>query len=217
MISAVIFDLDGVLVSTDEYHYLAWKQMAKDEGIVFNREINEALRGVSRMDSLDIVLSHAVKEYTLEEKKMLAKKKNEIYVKLIHTLQPKDMLPGAKKTIEALKAAGIKIAIGSSSKNTPAILEQIELTDYFDAIADGNNITKSKPDPEVFLLAAHLLNKTPEECLVIEDAQSGLEAAISAGMLVLGVGSASSSLQATIRAKSLKDISVLDWINQRNR
>lgn len=212
MISAVIFDLDGVLVSTDEFHYLAWKQMAADEGIKFGREINEHLRGVSRMDSLDIILRNAARHYTEEEKNSLAKKKNKIYVDLIQSLKPDDMLPGAKRTIQELRTAGIKIAIGSSSKNTPSILNQIGLTDYFDAVADGNDITRSKPDPEVFLLAAKRLNKPFDECLVIEDAQSGVEAAVSAGMQVLGVGSASLSPQATIRAKSLNDISVLDWI-----
>lgn len=213
MIKAVIFDLDGVIVSTDECHYLAWQKMSDDAGFKFDREMNDQLRGVSRMDCLDIILRNATRNYSQKEKTEFAKKKNELYVSLIRSLNPNDMMPGAKKTLEELKAAGIKIAIGSSSKNTPTILKQIGLNNYFDAVADGNDITKSKPDPEVFLLAMNLMNKQAHECLVIEDAVAGVEAALLAGMRVLGVGSASSSQQATVTAKSLNDISVIDWIN----
>lgn len=217
MINAVIFDLDGVIVSTDECHYLAWQKMADDAGFKFDREMNDQLRGVSRMDCLDIILGNAAENYSQEEKVEFAKKKNDLYVSLIRSLNPNDMMAGAKKTLEELKVSGIKIAIGSSSKNTPTILRQIGLFNYFDAVADGNDITKSKPDPEVFLLAMKLMNKQVHECLVVEDAMAGVEAALSAGMQVLAVGSASSSQRATITAKSLNAFSVIDWINSTNK
>ncbi len=205
-IKAVIFDLDGVIVSTDDCHYLAWKQMADNEGIPFTREDNERLRGVSRMESLAIVLEKAKKTYTAEEKDAMAFEKNELYKQLVQKLTPDDILPGALETLTALKNRGIKIAIGSSSKNTPIILSRVGLSDYFDAIADGNQIKNSKPDPEVFLLAAKLLHLAPEYCLVVEDADAGVEAAVNGGMQVLGVGSAAQNKQATIGAASLDEI-----------
>ena len=187
MIKAVIFDLDGVIVSTDDCHYRAWKRMADEEGIYFDREINNRLRGVSRMASLDIVLEMANREYSEDEKQALAEKKNNYYKKLICELTPNDILPGAMETLEELKKNGIKIAIGSSSKNTPIILKQIGLDTYFDAISDGNNITHSKPDPEVFLKAAEMLGVAPEHCMIVEDADAGIEAGKRAGMKTLSV------------------------------
>ena len=187
MIKAVIFDLDGVIVSTDDCHYRAWKKMADEEGIYFDREINNRLRGVSRMASLDIVLEMANREYSEDEKQALAEKKNNYYKKLICELTPNDILPGAMETLEELKKNGIKIAIGSSSKNTPIILKQIGLDTYFDAISDGNNITHSKPDPEVFLKAAEMLGVEPEHCMIVEDADAGIEAGKRAGMKTLSV------------------------------
>ena len=187
MIKAVIFDLDGVIVSTDDCHYRAWKKMADEEGIYFDREINNRLRGVSRTASLDIVLEMADREYSEDEKQALAEKKNNYYKKLICELTPNDILPGAMETLEELKKNGIKIAIGSSSKNTPIILKQIGLDTYFDAISDGNNITHSKPDPEVFLKAAEMLGVAPEHCMIVEDADAGIEAGKRAGMKTLSV------------------------------
>lgn len=189
-IKAVIFDLDGVIVSTDEFHYEAWKKISDEEGIPFNHTINNRLRGVSRMESLDIILERAEREYSPEEKQELAERKNEYYKKSLVNLTPDDLLPGAKDTIDELKRRKVKIAIGSSSKNTPTILKQIGLADAFDAIADGNDITHSKPDPEVFLLAASRLDIKPEECLVVEDAEAGVQAAIAGGMNVAAVGDA---------------------------
>ena len=156
-ILGVIFDLDGVIVSTDDCHYLAWKRMADEEGIPFDRKVNERLRGVSRMASLEIILEKATKTYTEEQKVEMATRKNGYYVELIQQLTADAMLPGAMATLEMLKKRGVKIAIGSSSRNTPIILRQIGLDGYFDAVADGNQITHSKPDPEVFLLGAKLL------------------------------------------------------------
>jgi beta-phosphoglucomutase len=203
MIQAVIFDLDGVLVTTDDCHYRAWKRMAKEEHIDFDRSINERLRGVSRMDSLAIILEKATKPYTDGEKAAMAARKNAYYVDLIGLLTPKDLLPGAMDVVNALKARGIQVAIGSSSRNTPIILRQIGLDNTFDAVADGNQITHSKPNPEVFLLAARLLGRQPAECLVVEDADAGVEAALAGGMKALGVGSASKNPQATYRAENL--------------
>jgi beta-phosphoglucomutase len=207
-ISAVIFDLDGVIVSTDEFHYQAWKQISDQEKIDFDREINERLRGVSRMESLEIILSHSDKNYSENDKQLLAKQKNEVYCELLNKLSPNDILPGVINLLLSLKAKGIKIAIGSSSKNTPFILEQIGLASSFDAIADGNGITKSKPNPEVFLLAAEKLGVPPEECVVIEDAQAGIDAAISAGMLAVGVGTAAYCVNAHLKLKDLSNLNI---------
>lgn len=214
MISAVIFDLDGVLVTTDESHYSAWKQMADEEGIYFDREINQRLRGVSRMESLIIILERAQKTYSEEEKTALATRKNQYYVKLIKQLTPQALLPGALDTVHALRDMGVKTAIGSSSKNAPTILAQAGIVDLFDAVADGNQIRNSKPAPDVFLLAAELLGLPAEQCLVVEDADAGVEAALNAGMQVLAVGAASGNKKAHLRADTLQDINLADWIKQ---
>ncbi|HNW87900.1 MAG TPA: beta-phosphoglucomutase [Candidatus Limiplasma sp.] len=206
MVKGMIFDLDGVIVSTDDCHYLAWKRMADGEGIFFNREINERLRGVSRMDSLEIILERASKTYTEAQKIEMAKRKNDDYVELIGKLTPADILPGALEVLQTLRAKGVRIAIGSSSRNTPLILKQIGLDKAFDAVADGNQITHSKPDPEVFVLAAKLLGLAPADCVVVEDADAGIEAALAGGMRALGVGSASANPRATWRAQSLREV-----------
>ena len=187
MIKAVIFDLDGVIVSTDDCHNEAWKKLADEEGIYFDRKINDRLRGVSRMASLEIVLEKSEKAYTEEEKAELAERKNGYYKEFIKKLTPNDILPGVMDNLEELKKNGIKIAIGSSSKNTPIILKQIGLDGYFDAVSDGNNISKSKPDPEVFLKAAEMLKIPPKNCLVVEDADAGIEAGKNGGMKTLSV------------------------------
>jgi len=205
LIRGVIFDLDGVIVSTDDCHYRAWKRMADEEHIAFDRADNERLRGVSRMESLAIILERATVPYTDAQKAALAARKNEYYVELIHSLTPADILPGALETLAALKTKGVKIAIGSSSRNTPLILKQIGLDKAFDAVADGNGITHSKPDPEVFLLAARLLGLAPADCLVVEDADAGVQAALAGGMKALGVGSAADNPTATYRAQSLAE------------
>ena len=207
MKNAVIFDLDGVIVSTDSYHYKAWKAMADKEGIYFDEEINNRLRGVSRMESLAIILERASKEYTDAEKEAMATAKNDIYSASLSQLTPSDILPGVMDTLTALREMGIKLAIGSSSKNTPIILKQIGLGDYFDAIADGNGIKNSKPDPEVFLLAAKLLGVAPEDCTVVEDAFAGIDAAIAGNMRAVGVGDASRYEKSDIVGKTLADIS----------
>lgn len=204
-IKAVIFDLDGVIVSTDDYHYRAWKKISDEEGIYFDREINERLRGVSRMESLEIILERSNKEYSEEEKLSFAERKNSLYRNLLEELTPNDILPGVMNALETLKSNNIKIAIGSSSKNTEFILNKIGLNDYFDVISDGTQIKNSKPDPEVFLLAAKKLCIEPNECLVVEDADAGVEAGLAGEMKVLAVGYASSNEKANLRMKSLEE------------
>ena len=190
-LNAVIFDLDGVICFTDEYHYLAWKEMADGMGIYFDREINNRLRGVSRMASLEIILERYEGPALSEEEKVaLATQKNEIYRTLLAQMSPADLSGAVKRTLDALRSKGLKLAIGSSSKNTPFILERIGLSDYFDAISDGNNITHSKPDPEVFLKAAEYLGLEPQYCLVVEDAVAGAEAGHAGGFSVACVGDA---------------------------
>lgn len=190
MIKAVIFDLDGVIVSTDHYHYLAWKKLADEYNIEFNEKINERLRGVSRSQSLEIILEKANRTFTDEKKNKMLEYKNKLYVEYIKTMTREDVDLEVLKIIDYLKNNNYKIAIGSSSKNTNTILKQICLINEFDAIIDGNMILKSKPDPEVFLKASSALNIIPSECLVIEDAIAGIDAATDAKMQTLAVGSA---------------------------
>ena len=208
-IRGVIFDLDGVIVSTDELHYLGWKRLADDEGIYFDREINERCRGVSRMGSLDIVLESAPRAFSEAEKREMADRKNLYYLEMLETrLSPADILPGAMAFMEALRARGVKLAIGSSSRNSPMILSKIGLDVFFDATADGNDIARSKPDPEVFLIAAGRLGLAPAACLVVEDAEAGVTAALAGGMRVLAVGSAARDPRATLRAPDLTYVNV---------
>ena len=207
-IKAVIFDLDGVIVSTDQYHYQGWQRLADEEGIYFDREINERLRGVSRMASLEILLEKSERAYSDDEKGELAARKNGYYRELLKQLSPADILPGAMEVTDELKRRGVKVAVGSSSRNSPTILERIGLGDYFDATSDGNDIKKSKPDPEVFLIAAERLGVRPEECLIVEDAEAGVEAALRGGMKALGVGFAAGDERAHSTAKDLASISV---------
>ena len=203
---AFIFDLDGVIVSTDSLHYRAWKALADSEGIYFDEEINNRLRGVSRMESLEIILERATRTYTDEEKVAMAERKNGIYRELLQVLTPSDRLAGVTETLDALRAQGYKLAIGSSSKNTPIILEKIGYSGYFDAISDGNNIKNSKPDPEVFLKAAEFLQLQPSECFVVEDAEAGITAAKAGGFTAIGIGSAAEDPNADYAIQSFADL-----------
>ena len=203
---AFIFDLDGVIVSTDSLHYRAWKALADSEGIYFDEEINNRLRGVSRMESLEIILERATRTYTDEEKVAMAEKKNGIYRELLQVLTPSDRLAGVTETLDALRAKGYKLAIGSSSKNTPIILEKIGYSGYFDAISDGNNIKNSKPDPEVFLKAAEFLQLQPDECFVVEDAEAGITAAKAGGFTAIGIGSAAEDPNADYAIQAFADL-----------
>ncbi len=203
---AIIFDLDGVICFTDKYHYQAWKQLADKEGIYFDETINNRLRGVSRMDSLEIILERADKEYTQEEKEAMAAEKNATYVELLKEMSPADLSDEVRNTLETLRTRGYKLAIGSSSKNTKTILGRIGLGDFFDAISDGTNITKSKPDPEVFLKAAEFVGEDPADCLVVEDAHAGIDAAVAGGFESAGIGEAAEHPQVTYKMSTFADL-----------
>jgi beta-phosphoglucomutase len=188
-IKAVIFDLDGVIVDTAKYHYLAWKKLSTMLNINFTEEDNEKLKGVSRMASLDIILN--IGNLTIDDtkKQEYADQKNKWYLDYIDRMTPQEILPGALEFISELKEAGIKTAIGSASKNTPLILERLGLNKFFDAVADGNIVKNAKPDPEIFLTAARMLAIPPLSCVVFEDAIAGIESSLNAGMICIGVGS----------------------------
>lgn len=188
MIKCCIFDLDGVLVDTAKYHYLAWKSVARELGFDFTETDNERLKGVSRMASLDILLSIGNVELTSEEKLSIADRKNQRYLEYILKMTPDEVLPGVTGFLKELKRRHVKIALGSASKNARTILQQTGIEHFFDAIADGNNVTHAKPDPEVFLTAASLATSVPAESLVFEDAVAGIEAARRAGITSVGVG-----------------------------
>ena len=202
----VIFDLDGVICFTDKYHYQAWKAVADEIGVYFDETINNRLRGVSRMDSLEIILERAERAYTPEEKEALAEKKNDLYRRLLGNMSPADLSGEVKRTMDALRAAGIRLAIGSSSKNTKFILERIGLSGYFDAISDGTNIQRSKPDPQVFQMAAEFLGLESGCCLVVEDAEAGIRAARAGGFDSAGLGEAAACGLATYAMQSFGDL-----------
>lgn len=183
----IIFDLDGVICFTDKYHYLAWKALADRLGIYFDEQINNRLRGVSRMASLEIILERSQISYTDEQKEVFATEKNETYRTLLGQMSPVDLTDEVKSTLEQLRERGYLLAIGSSSKNAAFILDRIGLGDFFDAVADGTDITRSKPDPEVFLCAAKKLGLAPADCAVVEDAKAGIQAAKSGGMTALAL------------------------------
>lgn len=207
MIKAVIFDLDGVLVTTDELHFTAWKALADKLGINdFTKEDNVRQRGVSRMASLEVVLEKTDRAFSEEEKLTLAEEKNEIYVRSLSSLSETDVLSGANEFIDYLKSKGIKTAVGSASKNTPLILEKTKLTNKFDAVSCGLDTTKSKPDPEVFLIAAKKLGVAPCDCVVVEDSDAGIEAAKTGGMYAIAVGAAEHNPKADVAIKDLESL-----------
>ena len=189
-ISGIIFDLDGVIVHTDKFHYQAWKKLADRIGVEFDETINNRLRGVSRLASLDIILERSDVEYNDTQKAEMAEEKNECYRELLAAMNRNDVTDDVRDTLQKLREKGYHLAIGSSSKNTKYILERTELTDMFDAISDGTNISRSKPDPEVFEKAAEYLGLPAEKCVVIEDAVAGIEAGRAAGMMTVAIGDA---------------------------
>ncbi|HEY4323586.1 MAG TPA: beta-phosphoglucomutase [Mucilaginibacter sp.] len=188
-IKACIFDLDGVIVDTAVYHYKAWRRLANELGFDFTEEDNEKLKGVSRTRSLELILQWGGITKTEAEKEELATRKNDWYVDMINKMTPDEILPGAKEFLVTCRSAGIKIALGSASKNSMTILNKINLTGFFDAVIDGNKVSKPKPDPEVFLKGAEEVNVAPMNCVVFEDAIAGVEAAVNGGMKVVGIGS----------------------------
>lgn len=210
MIKGVIFDLDGVLVSTDEMHFKAWEMLARELGIMdFTKEDNKLQKGVSRMESLEVVLRKGNKIYSEEEKLELAGRKNSYYIDLLQGLTKDAVLEDVIITLESLRARGIAIGVGSASKNTPMILEKTGLQQYIDQVSCGLDTTKSKPDPEVFVIAAKKLNLLNEECLVVEDSAAGIIAAKAANMKSLGVGPEYKQLRADYESLTLQ--SEVDW------
>ncbi|MBR1822521.1 MAG: beta-phosphoglucomutase [Clostridia bacterium] len=202
----IIFDLDGVICSTDAYHCQAWKAFADRLGIYFDRNINNRLRGISRMASLEIVLEKSDKAYTDEEKQAFAAEKNGLYRQLLGNMSAADLSDEVRDTLHALRARGIKLAVGSSSKNTPYILERIGLGNFFDAVSDGNGITRSKPDPEVFIKAAQMLDLEQAACLVVEDARAGVEAAVNGGFDAAAIGDAKDDERARWHLRRFSDL-----------
>ena len=207
-LKAVVFDLDGVLTDSAKYHYQAWKMLADKLGIPFDEEYNEKLKGVSRMESLELILQNgnAQDKYTQEEKVAMATEKNDTYRQLLHQITTADLSQEVKSTLDQLRAQGCKLAIGSASKNTPFILERLGLGSYFDAVADGNCVTHSKPDPEVFLKAAEMLGLSPASCLVVEDAHAGVEAAVAGGFECAAIGDAKDDPRATHHLSTFSDL-----------
>lgn len=212
MIKGIIFDLDGVLVSTDEMHYEAWKRLAEELGITgFTKEDNRRQRGVSRMASLEVVLEKSDKVYSEKEKLILAEKKNDYYLELLEDMDESAVLEGVKEVLGQLKEKDLLLAVGSASKNAPVILEKTGLMPYLDKVSCGLDTTKSKPDPEVFLIAAQKLGLSPAECLVVEDSAAGIEAAAAGNMCSLGVGPFYNALNADFEAEAL--CRVTKWEN----
>ena len=207
-IAACIFDLDGVIVDTAKYHYIAWRKLTNELGFDFTQEQNEQLKGVSRMKSLDILLDIGQQTFEDQAKLGLAEKKNQWYKELINTMKPDEVLPGSRDLLDELKENGIPCALGSASKNAPAILERTEILQHFDAVIDGNLITTAKPDPEIFLKGAEALGVDPQLCVVFEDAVAGVEAAINGNMGAIGVGSPEVLGKADYVISSLADMSV---------
>lgn len=188
MIKACIFDLDGVLVDTAHYHFLAWKRLAKEFDYELTEEINEELKGVSRMKSLEIVLKHANVSLENQKKELLADRKNGWFTEYVHNMNPNELYPGVRELFSRLRRDNIKFALASSSKNAQTIIEILGIQNEFEAVVDGTMIVHSKPDPEIFLLAASKLNVSPADCVVFEDAEAGVEAALAAGMKCVGIG-----------------------------
>ncbi|HEX7366221.1 MAG TPA: beta-phosphoglucomutase [Pelobium sp.] len=209
-IKGLLFDLDGVLVDTAVYHYKAWLRLAKTMGFEFSEKQNEELKGISRMDSLDKVLGWGKVTKTEAEKQELATLKNDWYVEMINKMTPAEVLPGALEFLQAAHEAGYKMALGSASKNSAIILKNTNIAHFFDAIVDGNSVSKSKPNPEVFLKGAELLKLKPTACVVFEDAFAGIEAAKRGGMKAIGIGDASILTQADKVVAGLYQLTIQD-------
>jgi beta-phosphoglucomutase len=207
-IKGCIFDLDGVIVDTAKYHFLAWKRLAGQLGIHFTEEDNERLKGVSRLDSLEIILEIGNRKLNHDQKQKYAAVKNNWYVDFISKMTPDEILPGSLEFINELRNADIRTAIGSASKNTPMILERVGIKDLFDAVADGNNVSKAKPDPEVFSKAAEMIGCEPVNCVVFEDAVAGVQAALNAGMMCIGVGSPAVLTEAHFVVAGLNEMTI---------
>jgi beta-phosphoglucomutase len=205
LITACIFDLDGVLVDTARYHFLAWKRLAAELGFDLTEEVNEKLKGVSRMQSLEIILNLSGISLSEEEKEKLTTKKNGWFTDFIADMKADEIFPGVTPLLQKLKEENIKIALASSSKNAQRVIDLLGIRSNFDAVVDGNMIEHTKPDPEIFLLASKKLNVPPQQCLVFEDAEAGVEAAVRAGMKCVGIGNRDQLKQATVVLDAVKD------------
>lgn len=214
MIKGFLFDLDGVIVDTAVFHYQAWRRMANELGFDIDEEFNETLKGISRMDSIARILAHGGVELSDERTLELAKKKNEWYLEFVDKMTEANVLPGIIDLLDQLDAAGIKIALGSASKNAPRILEKIGIIDRFEALVDGNSVKKSKPDPEVFLNGAKALNLENEECMVVEDAFAGIEAAHAANMKAIGIGTTENLPNADYIIPSFEGLKIADILQE---
>lgn len=211
----IIFDLDGVICHTDKFHYLAWKTMTDKHGIYFDERINDRLRGVSRMESLDVILERYEGPGLSDRERLLfAEEKNEVYKSLLMQMDENDVPEDVVSTLNALREMGVKLAIGSSSKNAQLILGRIGLGSFFDAVSDGNSISHSKPHPEVFLLAAKLVGLPPAGCLVVEDARAGIEAAVRGGFDSVGIGDAAGDERATYKIFSFCELVDIVYANK---
>jgi beta-phosphoglucomutase len=213
MTQAIIFDLDGVIVDTAHYHYIAWKRLASEFNINLTPQQNELLKGVSRMRSLEIILELGNIHLEEAEKERLAEKKNKWFVEYIESIRPEEIFPGVRELLQSIRQQGIKVALASSSKNAPRVIELLGIAHEFDAVVDGTMVTHSKPDPEIFLLAANKLDVKPADCVVFEDAEAGVEAALAAGMKCVGVGSVEQLGKADKVIARTGDFN-LEWLSQ---
>ena len=217
MLKACLFDLDGVIVDTARYHFVAWREIAEELGFVFTEEDNEKLKGVSRIRSLEILLEIGGISLADESKTLLAQKKNLLYLQYVLKMRPDEVLPGAREFLTDCRNNNLGIGLGSASKNATTILNLLQITHLFDAIIDGNKVTKAKPDPEVFLTGARELGVLPQNCVVFEDAKAGIEAAIAANMFSVGIGDPVILEKANFVASGLKNLSVKTLIAKLER
>lgn len=219
MIKGFIFDLDGVLTDTAEYHYLAWKKLADRLGIQLDRKMNEQLKGISRMDSLDRILAigNQMDRYTLEEKEKLADEKNEDYKELILKVTPNDLLPGIANLLADLRAKDIRLALASASKNGPVIMERLGIADMFDTVVDPATLAKGKPDPEIFIKGAQQLKLKPIECVGVEDAQAGIKSINAAGIFSVGVGTKEMMKEADYAVTSTQELKLEEILKRANQ
>jgi beta-phosphoglucomutase len=211
MIKGFIFDLDGVITDTAEYHYRAWKRLADEEGLPFDRQANEALRGISRRESLELILQG--RSYPEEQIREMMERKNNYYLELIREITPEDLLPGAKELLIEMRQAGIMTALGSASKNAADVISRLGIADLFDAISDGNSVTRQKPAPDLFLHAANQLGLEPNECVVVEDAEAGIVAARAGGFKSVGLGPPSRVGAADLVLESLAGVHLSDLLS----
>lgn len=211
MIKGFIFDLDGVITDTAEYHYRAWKRLADEEGLPFDRQANEALRGISRRESLELILQGRI--YPEEQIQEMMERKNNYYLELIREIRPQDLLPGAKELLIEMRQAGIRTALGSASKNAADVISRLGIADLFDAISDGHSVTRQKPAPDLFLHAANQLGLEPNECVVVEDAEAGIIAARAGGFKSVGLGPPSRVGAADLVLESLAGVHLSDLLS----